>query len=190
MFKPKGKGKRLVIEKKDTSTTIPTETFSETISYEEDTDYTATEQDAEYRFMSIVNSNYQKPREGTYQDNMSTEDIRKRIEGCHVLKTIQEMRVLETLPVFKTWIRYINRETRQFRTGGLLMKVSYPDYIMLVNPSKNLTWSVQLKDNVLFYREPELVDEETVREQAIKDRLYELYKRGDLYSKKHSKQAH
>ena len=100
---------------------------------------------------------------------------------------MQEKRVLETLPVFKTWIRYINRDTKQFRTGGLLMKVSYPDYIMLVNPSKNLTWSVQLKDNILFYREPEVVDEETIREQAIKDKLYEMYKRGELVSKKHSK---
>jgi len=189
MFKPKGKGKRLVIEKQDTSTTKPTDTFSETLSYQEDTDYMTTEQDSEYRFMSIVNSNYQKPKGGTYQDKMSTEAIHKRIEGCHVLKTMQEKRVLESLPVFKTWIRYINRDTRQFRTGGLLMKVSYPDYIMLVNPSKNLTWSVQLKDNILFYREPEVVDEEIEREQAIKDRLYELYKQGDLYSKKHSKEA-
>ena len=187
MFKPKGKQKRLVIEKQDTSTTKPTDTFSETLSYEEDTDYTTTEQDSGYRFTSIVNSNYRKPKGGTYQDNMNTEDIRKRIAGCYVLKTMQEKRVLETLPVFKTWIRYINRDTKQFRTGGLLMKVSYPDYIMLVNPSKNLTWSVQLKDNILFYREPEVVDEETIREQAIKDKLYEMYKRGELVSKKHSK---
>lgn len=185
MFKPKGKGKRILIEKQDTSTTKPTDTFSQTLSYEEDTDYSATEQDLEYRFMSIVNSNYRKPKGGTYQENMSTEDIRKRIEGCYVLKTMEEKRVLETLPLFKTWIRYINRDTRKFRTGGLLMKVSYPDYIMLVNPSKNLTWSVQLKDNILFYREPEVNDKETLREQAIKDKLYELYKKGDLYSKKH-----
>lgn len=185
MFKRKGQAKRIVIEKQDTSTTKPTDTFTETQSYEEDTDYTETEQDAEYRFKSIVDSNYRKPQGGTYQDNMSTEDIRKRIAGCYILKTMTEKRVLETLPLFKTWIRYINHETKQFRTGGLLMKVSYPDYIMLVNPSKNLTWSVQLKDNILFYREPEVV--ETDREQAIKDKLYEMYKRGDLYSKKHSK---
>ena len=37
---------------------------------------------------------------------------------------------LKTLPTMKTWIRYMNKHTKLFRLGGLLMKVNYPETII------------------------------------------------------------
>jgi hypothetical protein len=189
------KKKRLIIEKQETSDTTTTKTFDTDISsYALDSDYnTNTTNDTideqvggKESFVSIVNTNYKKPRGGTVQDNMTTEEIRKQLESFIPLKTMQDKKVLETLPLFKTWIRYINRDTKQYRTGGLLMKVIFPDYIMLVNPAKHLTWSVQLSDNVIFIRDPELLQskQEQLREHAVKNKLFEMYKRGELYAKK------
>ena len=44
-------------------------------------------------------------------------------------------------------IRYFSNQ--QFRLGGLVKFVKYPDYIVLANYSKNVTWSVQLKQPFL-----------------------------------------
>jgi hypothetical protein len=178
--------RRFIVDKQATETTTTNYDTNMTMtSYEED-DTTDTQSGAGAGFTSIVNSSYKKPRDGTKQDNMSSEDIKKKLEGFVPLRTMQEKRVITTLPLFKTWVRYINKDTKQFRTGGLLMKVSYPDYIMLVNTNKTLTWSVQIRDNVLFVRDPK--DAERIKHQksvdnSIKDRLFDMYKRGELTKK-------
>jgi hypothetical protein len=71
------------------------------------------------------------------------------------------------------------------------MKVSYPDYIMLVNTAQNITWSVQLKDNIIYIPDQTIVkqtqkqkQEEDRKERMIKEKLYEMYKRGKLAAKK------
>ena len=61
-------------------------------------------------------------------------------------------------------IRYFSNQ--EFRMGGLVKFVKYPDYIVLANYSKNVTWSVQLKQpflRVWIKTKEQLVDE---REQA------------------------
>jgi hypothetical protein len=153
-------------------------------------------------YTSIVDSNYKKPRSGTAQDNFTKNDILDKIENTIPLKTMQDKRYLEQMPLFKTWVKYYNTETKQFRTGGLLFKVAYPDYIMLINTSQKLTWSVQLKDNIIYIPDPRLLHKrqeqakekrkqraEIVKQQKqddaiIKDKLFELYKRGKLAAKK------
>jgi hypothetical protein len=110
------------------------------------------------------------------------------------------------LPLFKTWVRYYNVEKKQFRTGGLLMKVAYPEYITLVNTVNNVSWSVQLKDVIIYILHPDIAKQrieeneekrkeksketqverkiekqnEKKKEKVIKDKLYELYKKGEL----------
>jgi hypothetical protein len=145
------------------------------------------EQDGgEQRYTSIVDVNYRKPRGGTIQDNMRTSEILEKIQGYYPLKTMKEKKILTKLPIFKTWVKYINLKDRKFRTGGLLMKVVYPDYIMLVNTKLNISWSVQLADNVIYIPDPkELIEMENERkekqkENDIKDKLYELYLNGQL----------
>jgi hypothetical protein len=100
---------------------------------------------------------------------------------------MQDKKVLERLPLFKTWVRYYNTQTKQYRVGGLLMKVVYPDYIMLINTAQNLTWSVQLKDNIIYIPHPKVAEEkrqEKKRDNIIKDKLLEMYKQGKLTTKK------
>jgi hypothetical protein len=185
------KRNKLMINKQDTSSTnnLTTDLTEDLDSYQEDTESEYTIQDgggAKAAFVSMTNSKYRKPASGSRQDNMTKDDITKKLEGYIPLKTMQEKNLLTQLPLFKTWVRYINKETRQFRAGGLLMKVVYPDYITLVNTAKSLTWSVQLKDNIIFVRDPKdnlKRNEEKDKEQAIKDKLYQWYQNGELARK-------
>lgn len=176
--------RRVIVEKQDTCSSYRG-TFDDT-SDPTETEYTSN-QEGGGRFVSIVDANYNRPRGGTKQDNMTKDEIKAKLVGYVPLRSMKEKEYLTELKPFKTWIKYINTTTKQFRTGGLLMKVVYPDYIMLANTSKNLTWSVQLKDNIIFVPDPDLAeqqDESKRREQAIKDRLYTMYKKGELNSNK------
>ena len=181
------KTKKYVIEKEETSAS-KYDTSDITDSYIQDTDTEDTSlQGGSNQYKSIVNVEYKKPRSGSRQDNMGTDEIKKKLEGFIPLRNMQEKRILTSLPLFKTWVRYINKETRQFRTGGLLMKVEYPNYVMLVNTNKNLSWSVQLDENILFIRDPKLERQkmaEKEREKGIKDKLYDMYVNGELKTKR------
>lgn len=202
MFK---KNKKIVIEKKGTTSTTnysddmrdtTSDNYSDNYSdsYEKDTDFTNSESryarrsgSKEVLFQSIVDADYKKPKNGTKQDNMSTDEIRQRLKGFIPLKTMAEKKLLTALPLFKTWVRYINKDTKQFRVGGLLMKVEYPNYIMLINTNKNLTWSVQLDDNVIFVRHPKQVEEmveKKEKDNMIKEKLFTMYKKGELQTNK------
>ena len=70
-------------------------------------------------------------------------------------------------------IKYISEEGL-FRTGGILIKNGYPDYIVLLNPYKKITWSVNLKTNTIFMEDVR----NTKKEKIEKDNLYKLYKAG------------
>ena len=134
-----------------------------------------------------LNTGYKKPSSGSRQDNFTRDEVLKRLENYIPLKTMKEKELLTQLPNFKSWVRYYNTETKQFRTGGLLMKVAYPDYIMLVNTAKNITWSVQLKNNIIYIQDPKIAkqkEKEQSKEEAIKEKLFDLYKNGKLTTKK------
>jgi hypothetical protein len=135
-----------------------------------------------YRFTSLVESGYKKPREGSKQDNMTKEQIKEKLKGYKALKTMQDKRYLLNLKPFKVWIRYFNTQTKEFRVGGLLKLVD-PElrFIMLVNTNKNLTWSVQLKDNIIFVpANVEEKEQQKEKEKVTKEKLYKLYKEGKL----------
>lgn len=189
--------KRLVIEKRGTSSTTYSDSESQSESYLVDTDFTETEQGKKL-FQSLTQSDYKKPREGSAQDNMTIEEIKEKLKGYIPLRTMDEKKLLKRMPIFKTFVRYINNKTRQFRLGGVLLKVEHPDFIVLGNLQMQMSWSVQLKDNIIFIRDPRLKrldDEEKYqkrqeqreqnkaikdKEKLIKDKLYTMYKNGDL----------
>lgn len=179
--------KKYIIHKKETtaSTDLSDDYTSET-NLTDTNDYTETDTDqygGELQFKSISTSNYKKPASGSRQDNLSKEEIKERLKGYIPLRSMQEKKILTKLPYFKTWVRYINENTKQFRTGGLLMKVVYPDYIMLANTNQSLTWSVQLKNNMIFIKNPQELQEQQEKkkkDEQIKDKLYEMYKKGQL----------
>ena len=76
-------------------------------------------------------------------------------------------------------IKYIDKKTGLFRVGGILSRVSYPDYIVLKNPYNKLSWSVQLKTNDIYVPDPR-VKEKKIKEEDKKEQIYELYRRGLL----------
>ena len=86
------------------------------------------------------------------QNTMRSKDVKKEIEGYYVLKNKREKKVLERLEIYKNWIKYINVDNYKFRFGGLLYKVNYPDYIMLLNPRDKVIWMVRLDKNILFIK--------------------------------------
>lgn len=212
------KSRRIIIEKRNHSDTESdtTDTFSSSsddkkVIYTKKTknrqrdnrdnrDNTDSEED---RFVSIVDSGYKKSKYGSKQDHMTGYDMVHQLDNYVALKTLNEKRLLERVTPFKTWIRYLNINNKKFRVGGLLMKVEYPDYIMLVNPKLNLTWSVQLKDHIIYVpdkdyprnreekemikikrKELEKKKEKEEKMDILKDHLFSLYKTGQLTLKK------
>ena len=193
---------KYIIEKQNTSTATGSEYPDDYDEYYSDTENTTTNTNTttittvqkvaqKVAYKSLIESNYKKPINGSRQDNFTRDDILKRLENCVQLKSIQDKQMLEELPIFKTWIKYYNTTTRQFRTGGLLMKVMFPDYIMLINTAQNITWSVQLKDNIIYIPDQTIVkqtqkqkEESDRKEKMIKEKLYDMYKRGKLAAKK------
>jgi hypothetical protein len=206
----KKKTTRIVIEKKGSDYSSESDsnyTSNDSVYTTSDSNYTSNESSNKNGFVSIVNSGYKKSKYGSKQDHMTGDDIVANLDNYVALKTIKEKKILKKVTPFKTWIRYLNINKKKFRLGGLLMKVVYPDYIMLVNPKLNLTWSVQLEDNVIyipdkeyFYIYPlndfqkneikkEKEKEEKKRqkkekEELLKQHLLSLYKNGKLTLKK------
>jgi hypothetical protein len=116
----------------------------------------------ERRFDKINTSTYKKPKNGSNQDNYTKEEILKQLKGYIPLTTLEEKKILTELPIFKTWIKYINLNNKQFRSGGFLMKVQYPDYITLVNTKYNTMWSVQLNKSIIYIRDPRLKQQKQI----------------------------
>lgn len=165
-------------------------TDSITTEYESDYDSDYDESDYsssgggndKYKYKSLIDTNYVKPTNGTIQDNLTKDDILQKLKGYKALRSNDDKRILLTLKPFTVWIRYFNTKTNSFRVGGLLKMVD-PElrFIMLVNTSKNLTWSVQLKDCIIFIpKNIEIKTKTKLKEQTTKNKLYELYKQGKL----------
>jgi hypothetical protein len=161
----------------DTSTST-TDSFTQT-----------SKQDRPKEFINIEQTNYTRPKK-TAQDNYTKDEINEKLLGYVSLKTSSHKKFLLTLQPFKVWIKYYNPITKKFRTGGLLMKVD-PElrYITLGNPGNKITWSVQLKDHIIFVPNPKKQEEkiqqqkELEKEDRTKEKLLDLYKQGKLQKK-------
>jgi hypothetical protein len=166
-----------------------------------ETDLTESTSDIGVKYDSMVNSKYKNPKDGSKQSKLTKVDIKEKLIGYKTLHE-KDYNYLFTLPVFKTWIKYYNHVTKQFRIGGLLMKVD-PQlrFITLVNTGIKKSWSVQLKtnENVIFV--PEIVnvtikkseinseiDNEKKKDYIIKEKLYKMYIHGKLKKNKEQEQ--
>lgn len=147
------------------------------------------------KYDSMVNSKYKNPKEGSKQSKLTKAEIKEKLIGYKTLHE-KDYNYLLTLPVFKTWIKYYNRVTKQFRVGGLLMKVD-PElrFITLVNTGIKQSWSVQLKTNENIIFVPELVnvkvetsevesEDKNKKDYIIKEKLYRMYLEGKLQKNK------
>lgn len=164
-----------IIKKDSSEPTYDTSDSDSDIGY-------SSEGGGKYKYESLTNSNYKKPKEGSRQDNLTADQIKNKLQGYKALKTSKDKESLLTLKPFKVWIRYFNTVTKEFRVGGLLKMVDKElRYIMLVNTTKNLTWSVQLKDCIIFIpKDLEKQEQAKQKEQSTKEKLYKLYQQGKL----------
>ena len=80
----------------------------------------------------------------SYQDNLSPDEIKKKLEEYKQVDNIKEVPLNSHLRYFT-----FNPKTgkKQFRLGGFLTKID-KEYVVLSNGS--LSWSVQIKNTVFF----------------------------------------
>ena len=115
---------------------------------------------------------------------LTNDEIIKKLEGYVALKNDIDKKMLLNVNPYRTWIRYYNLKMKQFRIGGLLQYVD-PElrYITLLNKNRNYTWNIQLVNVIIFikdYRITKDIWEEKLKENAIKEKLFKLYKSGKL----------
>ena len=123
------------------------------------------------KHIKIDQDDYVRP-EVTKQDIISSnkEDIKKKLEDWILVPEDYTYRLDCGL-----WIKYINK-TGKFRNGGVLIKNGSPEYLVLKNPIKNISWSVNLKENYIFIED----EEKKEKEKKMKELLYNLWKNGEI----------
>ena len=182
------------IEETETDTDTDTDTYTDTdTNIENDYEYSSESKSGggSYKYTSLSQTNYKGKSK---QAEFTMEQIKEKLNGYKPLKTSKDKEYLFNLNPFTVWIKYINIETHEFRTGGLLKLVDKDlKYIMLVNVDKGITWSVQLKNNMIFVPDPKKAIEkekvykekqrEEIRVKLQKDKLYKLWQDGKLRKK-------
>lgn len=71
------------------------------------------------------------------------------------------------------WIKYITAEGK-YRSGGILICNKAPEYFVLKNPVRDITWSVNLKNCSIFMKDIGAKRDEMIE----KNNLYKLYQAG------------
>ncbi len=109
----------------------------------------------------MTNDNYKKVGR-SYQDNLSPEEIKKKLEDYKLVKDIDDVGL-------NTHLRYfmIDEKTgkKHFRLGGFLTK-NEKDYIVLSNGQ--LSWSVQKNNSTFFQKLSNSEIKEEVENKLIK----------------------
>ena len=89
---------------------------------------------------------YKKKKGGSYQENLSPEEIKKKLEEYSQVDNIAEVPL-------QTHIRYftITPKTGEklFRLGGFLAKID-PGMKFIICQNGTFSWSVQIKNSVFF----------------------------------------
>lgn len=67
---------------------------------------------------------------------------------------------------------------KELRKGGIVKFVKYPDYIVLANYAKNVSWSVQLKQPTLHIWIKTKEDMQFEKDEM--KRIYKEYKQGNV----------
>lgn len=83
--------------------------------------------------------------------HLSEDEIKEKLEGYIPLHTMEDKKILASLPYYETRVRYINNYPKKFESGYLI-DVKYPHYIMLSNTKMTYQWSVELNDKTIFIR--------------------------------------
>jgi hypothetical protein len=105
------------------------------------------------------------------QSTFTTKKIEEKLKGY---KSLDKKDFKHIQPGDK--IRYsMNNE---FRGGGVIKLIKWPDYLICLNVINKVSWSVQLKNPTLcIWCKPK---DEVDKERMEKERIFELYKQGKL----------
>jgi hypothetical protein len=122
----------------------------------------------------IVEDNYIKENKG--KQDLINEDNEKIIKNLKNFISIPK-EFCEYL-ILGAKIKYITKDGL-FRYGGILINNKYPDYIVLLNPYKKITWCVNLNTNNIFMEDIKKKKEE----KNIKESLFKLYQQNLLQIK-------
>lgn len=119
--------------------------------------------------MKLDEDGYKRPNV-TFQDKLSedTDEMYELLKD-HIKIHIKDHRYI---PIGAK-IKYINAQGK-IRYGGMVIVNSAPDYIVLKNIKKCLTWSVNLRTNIIFMEDRKQKEKEIIE----KDKLYRLFKEG------------
>ena len=117
-------------------------------------------------FRRIGDDNYSKKNNSKQElTNENSDEILKILkEYINVPKYLCKYLILGAQ------IKYINNNG-EFRYGGILIKNEPPLYIVLLNPYRKITWSVNLDNNNIFMEDVKKKNEK----KKIKNTLYKLY---------------
>ena len=111
---------------------------------------------------------------------VTIEQLRERLQNY---KRIFEFDDLASIPS-GTWVKYIIIPTKEYKSGGILVKNNYPDKFVFKNPKTQFIWSVKLSDKAFFIIDKEKSNESREKVNDEKNELYKLYKNGKLQMKK------
>lgn len=125
-------------------------------------------------FIRASADDYQRPAQGTKQEQLTKTEIKEKLKGCI---EVSSKELIDVRP--GTWIRYIDKKSGKFRTGGILSMVVCPTHIILKNPYNMLSWSAQMKTNTFYVPDPKKAIKKQREEEKMKE-IYDAYKRGDL----------
>ena len=119
--------------------------------------------------LRLGDDNYEKI-DTTYQDVVSKdiEKIKYYLSGFFLVPPKYYGKIL-----CGTRVRYISH-SGDFKFGGILVKNVAPDYLVLKNIKRNISWSVNLHKNHIYMDDIK----ERNREKIEKHNLYKLYKNG------------
>lgn len=110
--------------------------------------------------------------------NLGKQDIINE-DNQEIIKALEEFisvpKQFHKYLILGSKIRYITDEGI-FRYGGILINNKYPEYIVLLNPYKKITWCVDLNKNNIFMEDVK----KKIEEKNIKNDLYKLYKNNML----------
>ena len=117
------------------------------------------------------NNSYKKTN-NTIQDSISSDinEIKKRLVGY--IQIHPENFIDIDIGI---WIKYITHEGK-YRSGGVLIVNKAPAYFILKNPTKNITWSVNLDNSTIFMKDIGIKRDEMIE----KNNLYRLYQAGHI----------
>ena len=111
-----------------------------------------------------TNTGYVRPQ-FTYQDRLSTDDIKEKLNGYKQIKCPSELQL-------NNHIRYFSTDSdgnKKFRLGGFVDTINLEKGYITLRNNKNATWSVQLKTSTIYKKLSKEEFVNTIKESVKKD---------------------